>query len=167
MRVVAWAALIAAVVSLQSVLLPAVKIGGVMADLGLVAACLAGVWGGEFHGLLVGLAMGWVMSLFSAMDPVVAMVLKGVAGYIAGFTGRYLVSLSPSMVAMEMGVLSCGAGLATALWVSLNGGQEGWWTLRAVVLPQAVLDALVGGVLYWVLESRYGMGRWLGTYRIS
>lgn len=167
MRVVAWAALIAVLVPLQSVFLPAVKIRGVMADLSLVAACLAGIWGGELQGLLVGLAMGWVMSLFSAIDPVVAMVIKGAAGYVAGFTGRYLVSLSPSVVAIGMGGLSFGAGLATTLWLSLNGGQEGWWALRMVVLPQAVLDALVGGVLYWALASRYGMGRWLGASRTS
>lgn len=139
-----------------------------MADFGLVAACLAGVVGGELHGLLVGLAMGWVMSLFSAIDPIVAMGIKGAAGYVAGFAGRYLVSLSPSIVAMGMGVLSCGAGLATALLLSLNNEvQDGWWALRVVVLPQAVLDALVGGVLYWGLASRYGMGRWLGEHRAA
>lgn len=138
-----------------------------MADFGLVAACLAGVLGGELHGLLVGLAMGWVMSLFSVIDPVVAMGIKGAAGYVAGFAGRYLVSLSPLIVAIGMGVLSCGAGLATALLLSLHEVQNGWWALRVVVLPQAVLDALVGGVLYWGLASRYGMGRWLGEHRAA
>ncbi|MCP9454763.1 MAG: hypothetical protein NNA18_01475 [Nitrospira sp.] len=167
MRVLMWSALIAVLVPLQSVLLPSVKIGGAMADLGLVVTCLTGVLGGELHGLLMGLVMGWVMSLFSVIDPVVAMGIKGVAGYVAGFAGRYLVALSPMIVAIGMGVLSCGAGLATALVLSLHDVQDGWWVLRVVVLPQAVLDALVGGVLYWGLASRYGIERWRGEYRIS
>ncbi|MCS6897515.1 MAG: hypothetical protein NZM29_06030 [Nitrospira sp.] len=165
MKLLVWAALIAIMVPVQSALLPHVKIGGVMPDIGFIAACLAGLLGGELQGLLVGLAVGWVMSLFSAIDPVMAMGVKGVAGYTSGFAGRYLVYLSPSIVAIGIFALSCVAGLTIAFVLALNGQQDVWRALRDVVLPQALLDALAGGVLYWMAAGRFNIRLWMAQYR--
>ncbi|MCP9474443.1 MAG: hypothetical protein NNA19_04250, partial [Nitrospira sp.] len=134
MNVLVWSAVIALMVPLQSVLLPQVKIAGVTPDMALVAACLAGLLGGELHGLLVGLTLGWVMSLFSAIDPVVAMGVKGAVGYAAGFAGRHVVYLSWPMLTAGIFFLSCSAGSATASLLALNGRQDLWWAIRAVVL---------------------------------
>ncbi|MCP9471390.1 MAG: hypothetical protein NNA30_01480 [Nitrospira sp.] len=166
MNVLVWSALIALMVPLQSVLLPQVKIAGVTPDVALVAACLAGLLGGELHGLVVGLTLGWVMSLFSAMDPVVAMGVKGAVGYAAGFAGRHVVYLSWPMLTVGIFFLSCSAGSATAFLLALNGRQDLWWAIRAVVLPQGVLDALIGGALYWVAWSRFNVERWMTEYRM-
>ncbi|MCP9439646.1 MAG: hypothetical protein NNA20_09155 [Nitrospira sp.] len=165
MKVLVWSALIALMVPLQSVLLPYVKIAGVAPDIALVAACLAGLLGGELHGLLVGVTLGWVMSLFSAIDPVVAMGVKGAVGYAAGFAGRHVVYLSWPMLTVGIFFLSCLAGLATISWLALNGQQDLWRALRTVVLPEGILDALVGGALYRLLWSRFNVERWMAEYR--
>ena len=166
MKVIAWVVLIAALVPIQSVLLPHARVWGVTPDLGLIAVCLAGVLGGELHGLLVGIAMGLVMNLFSAADPVAGMVIKGTIGYISGLAGRHVVYLSPVILAVGILVTSCLAGLLTVSLLKLSEQQGLWWALRTVVLPQSVLDAVVGAVVYWIAWSRLNVERWMAEYRM-
>lgn len=166
MKILAWVALIAALVPIQSVLLPHARVWGVTPDLGLIAVCLAGVLGGELQGLLVGLALGLALSLFSAADPVSGMMMKGAVGYVAGLAGRHVVYLSPVILAVGILVTSCLAGLITASLLKLSEQQDLWWAVRTVVLPQAVLDAVVGAVVYWVAWSRLNVERWMAEYRM-
>ena len=166
MKVIAWVVLIAALVPIQSALLPHATVWGVTPDLGLIVVCLAGVLGGELHGLLVGIALGLVMSLFSAADPVAGMVIKGAVGYVAGLAGRHVVYLSPVILAVGILVTSCFAGLLTVSLLKLSEQQDLWWALRTVVLPQSVLDAVVGAVVYWVAWSRLNVERWMAEYRM-
>lgn len=166
MKVIAWVVLIAALVPVQSALLPHASVWGVTPDLGLIAVCLAGVLGGELHGLLVGIALGLVMSLFSAADPVAGMVIKGAVGYVAGLAGRHVVYLSPVILAVGILVTSCLAGLLTVSLLKLSEQQDLWWALRTIVLPQSVLDAVVGAVVYWVAWSRLNVERWMAEYRM-
>lgn len=166
MKVLAWVFLIAGLVPIQSILLPQVSVWGVTPDIGLIAVCLAGVLGGELHGLLVGLGLGLAMSLFSAADPVTGMVIKGAVGYAAGLAGRHVVYLSPVILAVGILGTSCFSGLLTASLLKLNDQQDLWWALKAIVLPQALLDAVVGTVFYWVAWSRLNLERWMAEYRI-
>ncbi len=166
MKVIVWVVLIAALVPIQSVLLPHASVWGVTPDLGLIAVCLAGVLGGELHGLLVGIALGLVMSLFSAADPVTGMVIKGAVGYVAGLAGRHVVYLSPVILAVGILVTSCFAGLLTVSLLKLSEQQDLWWALRTVVLPQSVLDAVVGAGVYWIAWSRLNVERWMAEYRM-
>lgn len=165
MNVLVWVVLIAVLVPIQSVLLPHASVWGVTPDLGLIAVCLAGVLGGELHGLLAGLALGLALSLFSAADPVAGMMVKGAVGYVAGLAGRHVVYLSPLILAVGILVTSCLAGLLTASLLKLSEPQDLWWAMRTVVLPQAVLDAVVGAVVYWVAWSRLDAERWMAEYR--
>lgn len=165
MNVWMWICLIAGLVPIQSVLLPYASIWGVTPDLGLIVVCLAGILGGELQGLLVGLGLGLAMSLFSAADPVTGMVVKGAVGYAAGLAGRHVVYLSPVILALGILITSCLAGLLTASLLKLNDLQDLWWATRTVVLPQAVLDAVVGSVIYWIAWSRLNVERWITEYR--
>ena len=152
MKALLYAILITSLVPIQSVLLPHVSVWGVKPDIGFVVVCLVGLFGGELEGLLVGLALGWVMSLFSAEDLIFSMVTKGGVGYVAG-------------LAMGLLVASCLAGLLTVFSLKLNEEQDLWWAIRAVVLPQAFFDAMVGGALYWMAWSRLNIERWVSEYR--
>ena len=165
MKALLYAILIASLVPIQSVLLPHVSVWGVKPDIGLVAVCLVGLFGGELEGLLVGLALGWVMNLFSAEDLIASMVTKGGVGYVAGLAGRQVANLSPVVLAMGLLVTSCLAGLLTFFSLKLNEEQDLWWAIRAVVFPQAFFDAMVGGALYWMAWSRLNIERWVSEYR--
>jgi hypothetical protein len=165
MKTLVMAGLIAGLIPVQSVLLPHMVVWGVMPDLGLIVVCLAGLFGGELEGLLVGLAVGWVMGLFSAADLTAGMVTKGTVGYLAGVAGRHIVYVSPGVLVLGLLAASGVSGLLTALVLTLNDQQSLWWALKTVVLPQAVLDGAVGGLLYWLAWSRLNMERFVSEYR--
>jgi len=159
------AALVSVLVPVQAVLLPHATVWGVMPDIGLIVVCLIGLFSGELEGLLVGLALGWIMSLFSAADVTTGMVTKGAVGYLAGLAGRHVVYLSPAVLLLGILATSCAAGLLTAALLTLSDQQDWWWAIRTVVLPQAVIDAVAGGALYWLLWSRLNIERWVSEYR--
>lgn len=165
MKTAVLATLIAALVAVQSILLPHVTVWGVMPDIGLIVVCLVGLFGGELEGLLLGLALGWIMSLFSAADLATSMMTKGAVGYFAGLAGRHVVYLAPAVLLLGILAISCVAGLITAASLNLSDQQDMWWAVRTVVVPQAVVDAVTGGALYWLVWSRLNIERWVSEYR--
>lgn len=166
MKVLSYALLIALLVPLQAILLPHLSVWNVKPDLGLVAVCLIGLLGGELEGLLVGLALGWIMSLFSAEDLGCSMLTKGGLGFLSGVAGRQIAHMTPAVLVLGLLVASCVAGLVTASSLHLSEEQNPWWALRAVVLPQACFDAVVGGTLYWLASSRLNIERFVMDQRI-
>ena len=166
MKTLIYIALIAGIVSIQSVLLPHVSLWGVKPDLGFVAVCLIGLFGGELEGLLFGLALGWAMSLFSAQDLLSAVIIKGGVGFIAGLAGRQVAYLSPPALVLGLLVISGFVGIITLFAVRLSAQQDMWWALWTVVLPQAALDAIIGGAVYWLISSYFHLEQWVSEYRI-
>jgi len=165
MKALVYTMLIAGLVPLQSILLPHASVWGVKPDFGFVVVCLVGLFSGEMEGLLVGLAVGWVMSLFSAESLISSMMTKGAIGYAAGLAGRQVVYLTPVALVIGLLVASSMAGFLTALSLKLSEAQDLWWAVRTIVLPQACFDALVGGAIYWVVWSRLNVERWVAEYR--
>lgn len=166
MKTLVYIVLIAGLVSMQSVLLPHVSLWGVKPDLGFVAVCLIGLFGGELEGLLFGLVLGWAMSLFSAQDLLSASVIKGGVGYIAGLAGRQVAYLSPPVLVVGLLIISGLVGLITPSVLRLSVPQDVWWALWAVVLPQAALDAIIGGSVYWLISRYVTLEQWVSEYRI-
>jgi mannose/fructose/N-acetylgalactosamine-specific phosphotransferase system component IID len=166
MKTLLYIGLIAGIVSIQSVLLPYVSLWGVKPDLGFVAVCLIGLFGGELEGLLFGLVLGWAMSLFSAQDLLSAVIIKGGVGFIAGVAGRQVAYLTPLVLVVGLFVISCLVGLITPFVFRLSVQQDVWWALWAVVLPQAALDAIIGGSVYWLISSCFNLEQWVSEYRI-
>jgi cell shape-determining protein MreD len=166
MKVLWYALLIAFLVPVQAILLPYVSVWNVKPDLGLIAVCLIGFLSGELDGLLVGLAVGWTMSLFSAEDLGYSMLIKGAIGFLAGLAGRQIAHMTPGVLVFGLLTASCVGGVAMA--TSLHGSeqQDWWWALRAVVIPQACFDAVVGGALYWIIWSRLNIERFMMDQRI-
>jgi rod shape-determining protein MreD len=154
-----YAALIAALVPIQVVLMPYVSVWNVKPDIGLIAVCLIGFLGGELQGLLVGLVMGWMMSLLSAEDLGSSMLIKGAVGLVSGVAGRQIAHVTPMVVVVGLFVGSCLAGLAMAASLRLSPEQDLWWAARAVILPQACFDAVVGGTIYWLAWGRLNIER--------
>lgn len=167
MKALLYLVLLVGLVPIQSILVPHLSVWGVKPDLGLIVVCLIGLFEGELEGLLVGLALGWIMSLFSAEDLASSMVSKGSVGYLAGLAGRQVANLTPVVLVVGLLVISCIAGLFTAVSLTLNHEEQDlWWAIRAVVLPQACLNAAVGGALYWLVWNRFAVERWVSEYRM-
>jgi hypothetical protein len=166
MKALIYFAVIVGLVPVQSILLSHFSLWGVKPDLGFVAVCLIGLIAGEFDGLMVGLALGWAMSLFSAQDLISGVVLKGTAGFISGLAGRQVVYLSPLVLVAGLLVVSCLAGLITPFALNLSAQQDWWWAVRTVVLPQACLDAVIGGLIYWLMWSRLNIEQLMSESRM-
>lgn len=166
MKTLKYLALIAALVSVQSVLLPHLSLWGVKPDLGFVAVCLIGLLGGELEGLLFGLVLGWAMSLYSAQDVLSAVIIKGAVGFLAGLAGRQVAFLTPVVLVLGLFVISCLVGLITPVALRLSEQQDLWWALWTIVLPQAVLDAIIGGAVYWLISNYFSLEQWGSEYRV-
>ena len=166
MKRLIYFAVIVGLVPIQSILLPYISVWGVKPDLGFVAVCLVGLMAGELDGLLVGLALGWAMSLFSAQDLISGVVLKGTVGFVAGLAGRQVVYLSPIVLVAGLLVISCLVGLITPFALNLSAQQDWWWAISTVVLPQACLDAVIGGLIYWIMWSRLNIEQLMSESRM-
>lgn len=161
-----YVVIIVSLVPIQSVLLPHLTLWGVKPDLGFVAVCLIGLIAGELDGLLVGLALGWALSLFSAQDVISGAVLKGAVGFLAGLAGRQVVYLSPVVLVLGLLAISCLAGVITPFALKLNPQQDLWWAVWTVVLPQSCLDAMIGGAIYWLMWSRLNVEQLMSESRM-
>lgn len=166
MKLLLYALLVAGLVPMQAVVLPHLSVWNVKPDLGLIAVCLIGLFGGELDGLVFGLVLGWVMSLFSAGDLTYSMLTKGGAGFLAGLAGRQVAHVTPVVLVTGLLVASILTGLVTVLSLKPNEEQDLWWAVRAVVGPQACFDAVVGGTLYWLAWSRLHIDRLVLDQRI-
>lgn len=159
MRAGIYLLLIVSLTVLHVTLVPYVSVWGVIPDVGLVAVCFVGLLSGELEGLLVGLFLGWAMSLFSAGDLAATLVVKGGAGFLAGLAGRHMAQITPVVLVSGLLVASTAGGLVTLWAAKLSEQQQIWWALQTIILPQACFDAVLGGAGYWLLWSRFHLDR--------
>jgi hypothetical protein len=153
MKAVLYLGLACALVPFQATVLGHASLAGVRPDLCLVAASLIGFFGGRSDGLLMGALLGFEQDLFSAGDAWVNLVAKAVIGLAGGLVGRYVARVTPVTVAPMVLGLSVGSGLAFLF--AGAGGRDALAAARAVLLPQALLDTLVGVAAYWLLAERF------------
>src|SRR5689334_22672671 len=110
MKFLLYAGLVLGLVLLHTTLLPHVSIWGIRPVLGLVASAMIGLIGGEWEGLAVGLAIGWVLNMYSAGDVWLSLLTKGGAGLLAGLLGRQVAQVTPILLCVGLLLLSLAAG---------------------------------------------------------
>ena len=159
MKFVIYLILVLLLVPLQTTLLPHLSVWNVKPDLGLVAAVLVGLFAGELEGLLVGLAIGWVLSLFSAGELWLSLLTNGGAGLLAGFLGRQVSQMTSVSLGLGLLLVSLVSGAFAALNFQHFDGSQMWWMIESIVFPQACFDGIVGGALYWILSQRFDVIR--------
>jgi uncharacterized membrane protein len=152
---VLYIGLLLGLVPVQTTVLHYASVGGVRPDLCLLASVLIGFFAGEVEGGLMGLALGFVQDLFSADELWLNMISKGLIGLLAGFMGRHLAHATP---AAFFGII-LGISATAGVFSLLTGWQEGdltgiWQLTETVLFPQALYDAIVGALVYWVLLRR-------------
>ena len=158
-----YCGLVLLLVPVQTTLLPHIAIWGIKPDLGLVVAAVIGLLAGELEGLLVGCAIGWVLSLYSAGDLWLSLITTGGAGLFAGIVGRQVAQVTPMILGIGLLILSMAGGLVAVLSMKNATISDTWWMVQSVVIPQACFDAVLGAGLLWFLGQRFMLQR-LGTF---
>ncbi len=167
MKALLYVGLVLFLVPIQTVLLPHVSVWGVKPDLGLVCAAIVGLIAGEFEGLLLGLAIGWVLNLYSAGDVWLSMVTTGGAGLFAGLLGRQVAQVTPTILSVGLLILSMTGGLVAAMSSKNVTASDVWWIAQSIVLPQACFDALLGAGVLWLMGQRFAPERFRTFDRFS
>jgi hypothetical protein len=165
MKAMIYVVLALAVVPLQSTLWHAVSIGGVRPDLGLIAACLVGFLGGELDGLLLGCVLGLSQDIFSAGELWLNVVTKGGAGFLAGLVGRQVAHLTPMVLFVAVLTVSALSGALVIYTMNLKALDDIWFAVGRILVPQAFFDASMGAGLYWVVQQRISVERFLAEDR--
>ena len=159
MKFLLYLTLVLLLVPVQATLLPHLSVWNIKPDLGLVAAAFVGLFAGEMEGLLVGLAIGWVLSLFSAGELGLSLLTNGGVGLLAGFLGRQVSQVTSISVGVGLLAASLASGLFAAAALKNLDLSQVWQMVGAIVLPQACFDGLVGTGLYWLLSQRFQVAR--------
>lgn len=159
MKFLLYLGLVLLLVPVQTTLLPHVSVWGIKPDLGLVFAAVIGLVAGELEGLLVGLAIGWVLNLYSAGDLWLSLVTTGGAGLFAGLLGRQVAQVTPTILCVGLLALSLAGGLVGVFSVKNATMSDTWWMIQSIVLPQACFDAVLGAGLLWLMEQRFAVQR--------
>ena len=166
MKFLFYLILVLLLVPLQTTLLPHLSVWNIKPDLGLVAAALIGLFAGELEGLLVGLTIGWVLSLFSAGELWLSLVTNGGVGLLAGFLGRQVSQVTSFSLGGMLLLVSLVSGLFAAINFKGLDMPQMWWMVESIVVPQACFDGAVGAGFYWLLSRRFDLTR-LRTDRIT
>ena len=159
MKYLFYLILVLLLVPLQTTLLPHLSVWNIKPDLGLVAAALVGLFAGELEGLLVGLAIGWVLSLFSAGELWLSLMTNGGVGLLAGFLGRQVSQVTSLSLGVGLLLVSLASGLFAAMNFKQLDVSQMWWMVESIVFPQACFDGVVGAGLYWLLSQRFNVTR--------
>jgi hypothetical protein len=159
MKFFLYAMLVLLLVPLQTTLLPHLSVWNIKPDVGLVAAALAGIFAGELEGFLVGLAIGWILSLFTAGELWVSLLTDGGVGLLAGFLGRQVAQMTPVSVGAGLLLVSLVSGAFVAVNFTQLDASQRWWMIESIVFPQACFDGVVGAGLYWLISQRFDVAR--------
>lgn len=103
----------------------------------------------------MGMALGLVQDMFSAGGWGVNLATKGLVGLLAGLAGRQMTGITPAALLATLGMLSVISGLVFLLTMGADIGLgERLSALQRILLPEALINTVLGGALFWVLEMR-------------
>ncbi len=143
-------------VIIQGILGTHLAIKGVSPDLCLILACLVGFLAGEYKGLAVGMTVGLFQDLLSPGGIGVNMVLKGLAGVLAGVITHTISTVTGTAILLGMWILSIGCGLASLVIAIPNLDMTAFLhAVTASLLPQSVYNSLLGLGGYWIIRRFY------------
>jgi rod shape-determining protein MreD len=148
-----------AVVLAQATFSPFMALKGVQPDLCFVLACVVGFLSGEYKGLLIGIMVGLFQDLLAPGGIGLNMILKGIAGALAGITTYTISTVTGPAVLLVTMALSLGCGLAS--FVVAYPVMDAFVLLNAfssVLLPQGVYHSVLTLGAFWLINNiRFSM----------
>ena len=154
MTVIFYILLCVGVVVLQASFSPWISINDIYPDFCLVLACVIGFIAGEYKGLIVGLTVGLFQDLLAPGGIGLNMILKGLAGTLAGFTTHTFSTVTgPTVIMVTLG-LSVGCGLASMIvaYPVLDAGVF-FHAFSTTLLPQSLYNSLMAVGIFWFLNK--------------
>lgn len=149
-----YVALMLGLIPIQSTVLDYASIGGIRPDLCLIAAFLVGFLVGESAGGLTGMALGFLQDLFSAGQLWINLLIKSIVGLLGGVFGRHLANATAVSVISILLMVSALSSAVCVAWFSGGNRPDFFASLQGSLIPQALYDAALGGLLYWLVPHR-------------
>lgn len=143
-----------ATVVAQSTFSSLLSIHNVYPDLCLVLACLAGFLSNEYKGLMIGLTVGLLQDLLAPGGIGLNMILKGLAGTLAGVTTHTISTVTAGAVVIVSLVLSLGCGLASLVvaYPPLDG-SDAFHPIVGVLVPQALYNSFLAAGIFLAIHK--------------
>ncbi len=131
-----------------------VSINGLYPDLCLILACLAGFLTNEYKGLFIGLSVGLLQDLLSPGGIGLNMILKGLAGSLAGATTHTISTVTVPAVMMVTLIISFGCGLASLImaYPALEGAET-FHAFSRILAPQALYQSVLAAGIFWISQK--------------
>ena len=149
MKLVWYSLILLFFVPVQSVLMTSISLNGIQPDLGLILLYFVGLVYGEVDGILFGLVIGFLMDLFSGGPLGPNLVSKTLLGWVSVMVCKTLLNVNAFFTLGSVFCLSLLNGLISFLFVLLITGGWGFLaSVRWVILPEALYDALLATVLF-------------------
>lgn len=129
-------------------------INGIYPDLCLILACLAGFLTNEYKGLLIGLTVGLLQDLLSPGGIGLNLILKGLAGSLAGATTHTISTVTvPAVVIVTLALsLVCGLGSLMMAYPALDGA-ESLHAISRILTPQALYQSVLAAGFFWLTHK--------------
>ena len=138
-----------------------VSVNDIYPDLCLVVVCIIGFLTNEYKGLMIGLTMGLFQDLLAPGGIGLNMILKGLAGSLAGVTTHTISTLTAPAVVIATLALSLGCGLASLIVAyPILDGSEAFHAILGNLVPQAPYHSLLAAGIFWVthkVRKAFGM----------
>ena len=149
-----------ATVVVQATLSSLLSINNVYPDLCLILACLAGLLSNEYKGLMIGLMVGLLQDLLTPGGIGLNLLLKGLAGALAGMTTHTVSTVTAAAVAIVTLVLSLGCGLASLIVAYPDiTGSEIFHAISWILVPQSLYHSLLAAGIFWLIHKfRHSFG---------
>ena len=137
-----------------------ISVNNIYPDLCLILACLVGFLTNEYKGLMIGLTVGLFQDLLAPGGIGLNMVLKALAGYLAGVTTHTVSTVTTGAMVIVTLVLSLGCGLASLIvtYPALDG-SDAFHAISWILLPQALYNVLLTAAIFWLTHKvRHSFG---------
>jgi len=138
----------------QATLSTWMSVNNIYPDLCLILACLVGFLTNEYKGLMIGLTVGLFQDLLAPGGIGLNMVLKALAGYLAGVTTHTVSTVTTGAVIFVTLILSLGCGLASLIiaYPALDG-SDAFHAISWILLPQALYNVLLTAAIFWLTHK--------------
>ena len=144
----------------QATLSTWLSVNNVYPDLCLILACIVGFLTNEYKGLMIGLTIGLFQDLLAPGGIGLNMILKGLAGFLAGVITHTVSTVTTAAMVIVTLVLSLGCGLASLIVAyPVMDGPDALHAISWTLATQALYNSLLAAGIFWLSHKvRHSFG---------